>query len=99
METTFTDNMAETIAASAAQLKKRIDHHHKLIVAAFGREDIDNTVKDFDDNSQLLQALYETIETLEDTKKAFKSKQLETLRKKLMKVLMETGQANLKLKT
>lgn len=99
METTFTDNMAETIAASAAQLKERIDHHHKLIAAAFGSEDLDDTINDFADNSQLRQALYETIETLDETRKAFKSKRLETLRKKLMKVLMETGQTNLKLKT
>ena len=39
---------------------------------------------------RLRQVLYETIETLEETRKAFKSKRLETLRKKLLKVLMET---------
>ncbi len=82
--------MAETIAASAAQLKERMDLHHKLIAAAFGAEDLDNTIIDFDDNSRLRQALYETIETLEETKKAFKSKRLEILRKRLIKVLMET---------
>ncbi len=90
METICTDNMAEAIAASAAQLKKRIERHHNLIAAAFGSEDIDDRIKDFDDDKQLRQALYETIETLEETRKAFKSKRLETLRKKLMKVLMET---------
>ncbi len=89
METTFSDNMTEAIAASAAQLKERIEHHHKLIAAAFGSEVLDGTIKDFDDDKQLRQALYETIETLEETRKAFKSKKLETLRKKLMKVLME----------
>ena len=82
--------MTEAIAASAATLKKRIEHHHKLITAAFGSEDIDDRIKDFDDDKQLRQALYETIETLEETRKAFKSKKLEILRKKLMKVLMET---------
>lgn len=46
METTCTDNMAETIAASAAQLKERIDYHNKLIAAAFGAEDIDDTTND-----------------------------------------------------
>ena len=90
METTISDNITEAIAASAAQLKERIEHHHKLIAAAFGSEDIDDRIKDFDDDKQLRQALYETIETLEETRKAFKSKRLETLRKKLMKVLMET---------
>ncbi len=42
--------------------------------------------------SRLRRSLYETIETLEETKKAFKSKRLETLRKKLLNVLMETEQ-------
>ncbi len=89
METICRDNMTEAIAASAARLKERVDVHHKLIAAAFGAEDTDYRIKDFYDNSQLRQVLYETIETLEETRKAFKSKRLETLRKKLMKVLME----------
>jgi len=38
----------------------------------------------------LRQVLAETIEVLEETKKAFKSKRLEGLRKRLMYVLMET---------
>lgn len=88
METLSIDEMAEAIAASAAQLKEKIDSHNKLIAAAFGVEDIDNTTNDSGD--QLRQALYETIKVLEETRKAFKSKRLETLRKKLMKILMET---------
>ncbi len=90
METISTDNITETIAASAAKLKERADYHNKLIAAAFGAEEIDNTIEGSADNGQLRQVLYETIEVLEETRKAFKSKQLETLRKKLMKVLMET---------
>ncbi|MBW2039265.1 MAG: hypothetical protein JRI46_06675 [Deltaproteobacteria bacterium] len=39
----------------------------------------------------LRQVLAETIETLEETKKAFKSKRLEGLRKRLMAVLTETA--------
>ncbi len=88
METICTDNMTEAIATSAAQLKQRIDYHNKLIAAAFGAEDIDNTTDDC--GNQLRQVLYETIEVLEETRKSFKSKRLEILRKKLMKVLMET---------
>ncbi|GAG41325.1 unnamed protein product, partial [marine sediment metagenome] len=67
METICSDNITETIAASAAKLKERIDHHHKLIAAALGREDLDNTIEDFANNRQLRQALYETIEVLEET--------------------------------
>jgi hypothetical protein len=39
----------------------------------------------------LRQVLMETIEVLEETKKAFKSKRLEGLRKRLMYVLMEAA--------
>ncbi|SHF95724.1 hypothetical protein SAMN02745206_02994 [Desulfacinum infernum DSM 9756] len=37
----------------------------------------------------LREALLETIQTLEESKKAFKSKQLEALRKKLIRVLAQ----------
>ena len=88
METVCTDNMTEAIAASAAQLKEKADAHNKLIGEAFGIEDGDDTINA--SANELRQALYETIKVLEETRKAFKSKRLEALRKKLMKVLMET---------
>ncbi len=88
METICTDNMTEAIAASAAQLKEKADAHNKLIAEAFGIDDGDDTTGG--SVNQLRQVLYETIEVLEETRKAFKSKRLETLRKKLMKILMET---------
>jgi len=40
---------------------------------------------------KLKEILLETIHVLEDSRKAFKSKQLETLRKKLIQVLAETA--------
>ena len=88
METVCIDKMAEAIAASAAQLKEKIDSHNKLIAAAFDVEDIDDTTNDV--SKQLRQALYDTVKVLEETRKAFKSKRLEILRKKLIKLLMET---------
>ncbi len=88
METLSIDKMAEELAASAAQLKEKLDSHNKLIAEAFGIDDPDDTTNG--SANQLRQALYETIEVLEETRKAFKSKRLETLRKKLMKILMET---------
>ncbi len=88
METVSIDKMAEAIAASAAQLKEKADSHNKLIAEAFGIDDSDDTTNG--SAAQLRQALYETIEVLEETRRAFKSKRLEALRKKLMKVLMET---------
>ncbi len=88
MKTPDTDNLTEALAVSASQLKEKVDSHNKLIAAAFGVEDIGNTTTE--SGNQLRQALYETIKVLEETRKAFKSKRLETLRKKLMKILMET---------
>ncbi len=98
METICTDNVTEAIAArqilsALDQLKQMIEHHRRLLTEAFGTGrvgGIDSTVDEPADNGLLRQALYETIETLEETRKAFKSKRLEILRKKLMKVLMET---------
>jgi len=40
---------------------------------------------------KLKETLLETIQVLEDSRKAFKSKQIETLRKKLIQVLAETA--------
>ena len=40
---------------------------------------------------RLKEVLLETIQVLEESRKAFKSKQLESLRKKLIKVLAETA--------
>jgi len=40
---------------------------------------------------RLKEVLLETIQVLEKSRKAFKSKQLESLRKKLIKVLAETA--------
>ncbi len=95
METICTDNMTEAIASRQTlsaldQLKQMIEHHRRLLTETFGAQEIDITANDPADNGQLRQVLYETIEVLEETKKAFKSKRLEALRKKLMKVLMET---------
>ncbi len=88
MKTVSIDKMAEAIAASAAQLKESADAHNKLIAEAFGIADSDDTTNGA--AGELRQALYETIEVLEETRRAFKSKRLEALRKKLMKVLMAT---------
>ncbi len=91
MEMICKDNTIKTITENAAKLMQSIDYHNRLIAAAFGTQEIDITANDPAGDGQLRQALYETIETLEETKKAFKSKRLEILRKKLTKVLMETG--------
>jgi hypothetical protein len=42
---------------------------------------------------RLKETLLETIQALEESKKAFKSKQIESLRKKLIGILAETNQS------
>ena len=88
MKTPDIDNLAEALVASAAQLREIIDSHNKLLAEALGIEGIGNTTSNSDE--QLRQALYETVDALEETRKVFKSKKFETLRKKLIKILMET---------
>ena len=88
MKTLCIDTMAEVIAASAAQLKEKADSHNKLIAEAFGIEGVDDTASDSAD--QLRQGLYETVEALEEIRETFKSKRLDELRKKLMRILMDT---------
>jgi UDP-N-acetylglucosamine transferase subunit ALG13 len=88
MKTPDTDNLAEALVLSAAQLREIIDSHNKLLAEALGIEGIGNTTSNSDE--QLRQALYETVDALEETRKVFKSKKFETLRKKLIKILMET---------
>ncbi len=88
MKTLCIDKMAEAIAASAAQLKEKADSHNKLIAEAFGIDDLDDTADGSAD--RLRQGLYETVEALEEVRETFKSKRLDELRKKLMRILMDT---------
>jgi len=88
------DSLIKIFERSTRDLHRRIDMHHYILLSILGH--IKNgcsfdlcSLVDCPHKRLLRQALTETIEVLEETKKAFKSKQLEVLRKKLMGVLKE----------
>lgn len=82
------------INKSAKELHNKIDMHYQLMNTLVEKEVGDEAANQFilpavfSDEGKLKEALKETIEVLEESRKAFKSKRLELLRKKLTKVLI-----------
>ena len=92
-------NRKDLIAAidrSAEELHQRIDMHRYLMATILEQRVGDGTLKRLSLSAyspvetRLKEALSETIEVLEQTRKAFKSKRLEALRKRLTHVLIES---------
>jgi hypothetical protein len=84
----------DILKASARELQQRADEHRKLIAAAIEENDIRQALDschllDCPHRHELKGILLEAISVLEETRKAFKSKQLEALRKKMIRVLAE----------
>lgn len=95
MEAVNTKKLLETINQSTEELHERIDAHRSLMSSVLEQGTDDDVLKkllfsSISNESSLKEALKETIEVLEETKKAFKSKKLEALRKKLTEVLIES---------
>jgi len=90
------DHLKKIIERSTQDLHHRVDMQQHVLLSILGQikdgcpADICALV-DCPHRRLLRQVLAETIEVLEETKKAFKSKRLEGLRKRLMYVLMETA--------
>jgi hypothetical protein len=88
--------LREIIEKSSQDLHHRVDMQQHLLLTIMGemkdRPPVDIcTLVDCRHRRLLRQVLTETIEVLEETKKAFKSKRLEGLRKRLMDVLREAA--------
>ena len=96
MEADKKNNLIEIIDRSTKDLHSRIDMQRHILTTIIekkiNRSEIcpDCIFSDCPYKKRLREVLTETIEVLEDTKKAFKSKTLEALRKKLMQVLAES---------
>ncbi len=78
------------------QMRKHIDQHHRLLAAILDRGFDENDLSLISKScpymareKKLKQAIQEAIETLEESRKSFKSKKLELLRKKLTRTLMD----------
>jgi hypothetical protein len=85
----------DLLKASARDLQQRVDAHQRLIDAAIEkdaavRQALDACpLSDCPHRHELKGILLEAIYILEETRKAFKSKQLEALRKKMIRALAE----------
>ncbi|MBI4776541.1 MAG: hypothetical protein HY788_20595 [Deltaproteobacteria bacterium] len=90
------ENLLNVINQSAEELQRGIDKY-RCLVASLLQDCIDEKelkrIADFgaskSNEAKLREAVMEAIEVLEESRKAFKSKQLELLRKRLTQVLIE----------
>jgi hypothetical protein len=88
-------DLVTVINKSTEELHQKIDRQHYLLTALLEKQVGDETLKHLawpahsPNENKLKQAIMETIDVLEESRKAFKSKRLEVLRKKLTQVLIE----------
>ncbi|MEA2038505.1 MAG: hypothetical protein U9N82_01580 [Thermodesulfobacteriota bacterium] len=89
-------DLITVIDKSAEELHQRIDMNRYLMATILEQRVGDGTLKRLPilpyspDEDRLKAAIRETIDVLEQTRKAFKSKRLEALRKRLTHVLIES---------
>lgn len=96
MNQTNGKDVISAIHQSAEELHERIDMHRRLVASALENRVNDEMVWGFSKfqarrsrEAQLKQAIMEAIDVLEESRKAFKSKRLEALRKRLTVVLID----------
>ena len=88
-------DLVTVINRSAEELHQRIDMQRYLMTTLLEKKVGDETIKQLalpiysPNENRLKEAIMETIDVLEESRKAFKSKRLEVLRKKLTQVLIE----------
>lgn len=85
-------------ASFAQELQQSIERHCELMSAVINGQSTDCSMQELMDmcpkrsREQALEAVIrEAVDEIEATRKAFKSKQLERLRKRLIDVLVDTG--------
>ena len=89
-------NLITVIEKSAEELHQKIDMHRYLMATILKQRVKDESIKGLTfssyspDETRLKEVLMEAIEVLEESRKAFKSRRLEALRKKLTAALIET---------
>ena len=95
MKTGGKKDLVTVINRSAEELHQKIDMQCYLMTTLLEKKVANETIKElalptyFPNENRLKQAIMETIDVLEESRKAFKSKRLEVLRKKLTQVLIE----------
>ncbi len=89
----------ELLERSLAELQSQVDRHTRFVRSALeGRAtDLGGCIwNDCHHRHELLDLVLKAVTVLDDTRKAFKSKQLETLRKDFIRVLekeLQTGRS------
>jgi len=86
------NNLANVLNESVKELQHRLDQHSCLVAAILDGRDLpprSNICPSQTREEKLRQAVQEAIEVLEQSRKSFKSRQLELLRKKLTQVLID----------
>ena len=91
------EELISALQKSVKDLQQGIDLHTCLIASVLENEVDEHNLKPFLDacpsrsgEARMKAAIQEAIEVLDDSRKAFKSKRLETLRKRLTQVLADT---------
>jgi len=90
------NDLITVIDKNTEELHRKIDIHRCLMASILEKGGSDEIIARIflptgsPDETGLKDAIKETTEILEESRKAFKSKRLETLRKKLTQVLMES---------
>ncbi len=97
MEIPDKHDMIMALGRSAEELHQHIEIHRKLLASMLGKQ-VDE--KDLEApfglcplrtrEARLREAIQEAIEVLDESRKAFKSKRLELLRKKLTMILVDS---------
>ena len=90
------DHWIKIIERCTRDLHDRVDMQHNVLLTVLGRikspPPMDPcSTPDCQHKRQFYRVLLETIEVLEETKRSFKSKRLEELRKSLTDLLKETA--------
>lgn len=90
------DELLVAIDRNVQDLQQSLDMHRCLVASMVGKDVDTRNLQRFSEicperssEKVLKSALKETIEILEESRKSFKSKRLEALRKKLINVLAE----------
>ncbi len=98
MNQTNRKEVFSAIHKSAEELHEQIDMHRRMVASVLENRVNDDIFRGFSKfqtrrsrEAQLKQAIMEAIDVLEESRKAFKSKRLEALRKRLTVVLMDSS--------
>lgn len=86
--------LPDTLRQSAEELLRHMEEHRNLLARVTDGQQTEMDIpacflRDCPHRQRLKEILAETIEILEQSRKAFKSRQLADLRKKLIRVLSE----------